>query len=179
MSVSRKVKSETIERRARYAREFAAGAKTAVRRFKGSARSEIGEMRPKPNEVRWLNDSGRLARSIKATFNPRAGGDTGVLNSDDPKQKTHKTGGWTINVAENRLNAHDYGPSRFEWFLGEVGKLISTKKATESRAYTAAVEGAMEDVIAHLRGLTAAKRLELQRAYGRVVRDSISVVLSS
>lgn len=79
MSIAASVKQSTLERRARYERELAAGKRTATKRYAGG---RIGPTPPNQS-TRAFNDSGRMAKSIAATGNEE---------------------GWRINVAANRLD---------------------------------------------------------------------------
>jgi hypothetical protein len=161
-AVTETVSDATKERRARYQREWQAGKKRAVRRFRGSSRSKLPATPPKPGADRWLNDSGRLADGLKATFNPRAG----------------EAGGWTVNVAENRLNAPDFGPAHFQHFSEQFDRLVLRgRPVTDTAEYHRAVAAALPSMLVKLQAMNRQKKAELMRAYGKLVSGTIRALL--
>ncbi len=150
-AINERASEATIRARKVAAKAFAAGERWAVKRYSGG---RMGAMPPNQSD-RAFNDSGRLASSVTARAN-------------------EKEGGWTINVAANRLLPSDFKGDGFARMIVRLRELVPA--LVNPLAQREIVE-AMQDTWKAMHEVRAMAAAEKQRALkGQWVREGLKVL---
>ena len=153
-NISETASKGTLNRRKQAAKDFEKGAAWAQARYSGGV---IGPMAPNQSD-RLFNDSGRLARSIKATLN-----------------RTDKS--WTVNVASNRLNPTGFDPfSKFDAMVQKLKSLVPIIGDPRKVMSHPKVEQAMRSTLESAIAKTASLKSDLRRAQLRTLKMAASLI---